>query len=145
MDRRRFLVTLVGAVAVPLAAGAQQPAPGWSPAPKGLGPGVSFTIIDGNPQTGRFTVRARRPPGHSIGPHWHRHARTVTVLSGTLFIGWGEVWDATKFTAVRAGESVVVPGFVVHFTAVREETEMESMMSGPYDIEYILDADDPRK
>lgn len=146
MDRRRFLLTSVaGALAVPFAARAQQPAPGWSPAPKGLGAGVSYTIIAGNPQTGPFTVRVRHPPGHTSGPHWHRHARTVTVLSGTLLIGWGEVWDATNFKEVRPGESVVVPGFVVHFTAVREETVLESTMSGAYDIEYVLDADDPRR
>jgi len=66
------------------------------------------------------------------------------VLSGTLLIGWGEVWDPTKFKAVRAGENVVVPPGVVHFSAVREETVMEVKILGPYSIEYILDADDPR-
>ena len=30
--------------------------------------------------------------------------------------------------------SVVVPGFVVHFTAVRAKTVLESTMSGAYDM-----------
>jgi hypothetical protein len=33
---------------------------------------------------------------------------------------------------------------VVHFSAVREETVMEVRMTGRYDIEYVLESDDPR-
>jgi quercetin dioxygenase-like cupin family protein len=66
------------------------------------------------------------------------------VLSGTLFVGWGEVWAPTKLKEVRAGETVIIPAGVVHFSAAREETVMEVRIAGPYDIEYVLDADDPR-
>jgi hypothetical protein len=67
------------------------------------------------------------------------------VLSGTLLVGWGNVWDPVKFKAVRAGEQVVVPAGKVHFSAVPEETVMEVRITGRYDIEYVLDADDPRE
>jgi len=67
------------------------------------------------------------------------------VLSGTLLIGWGELWDPAKLKAVRAGEDIVVPAGVAHFSAAREETVMRVRIVGPYDIEYVLDTDDPRR
>ncbi|HMB86653.1 MAG TPA: cupin domain-containing protein [Methylomirabilota bacterium] len=145
MDRRAFLLgTLAGSVlAAPIAAAAQQVGIGsseWPPGPKGLGPGVSMLVVNRHPHT----LHVRYPAGHTVGPHRHISGEDVTVLSGTLLIGWGEVWDPTKFKAVRAGENVVVPPGVVHFSAVREETVMEVKILGPYSIEYILDADDPR-
>jgi hypothetical protein len=66
------------------------------------------------------------------------------VLSGTLLIGWGEVFDPSKFQMVRAGEHVEIPAGKVHFTAVREETIMEVRISGRCETEFVLDADDPR-
>ena len=41
-------------------------------------------------------------------------------------------------------EVVEVLAGVVHFSAVREETLMEVKITGPYEIEYVLEADDPR-
>jgi hypothetical protein len=67
---------------------------------------VSFVVIDGNPNTGPYTLHVRYPPGHTVGPHTHKSAEHVTVLSGTILIGWGDVWDPTKFTAVRAAEAI---------------------------------------
>jgi quercetin dioxygenase-like cupin family protein len=98
---------------------------GWSSGPRGLGPGVSFFVIDGNPQPGPHTVHTRYPAGHTVGPRTHKSTEHVIVLSGTLLVGWGEVWDPTKFKEVRAGETVVVPAGVVHFSSAREETVME--------------------
>jgi quercetin dioxygenase-like cupin family protein len=68
----------------------------------------------------------------------------VTVLSGTLLVGCGDVWDPKKLKEVRAGEFIEVPAGVVHFSAVREETVMEVRITGRYDIEYVLESDDPR-
>src|SRR5262249_18485082 len=116
----------------------------WS-AVRELGPGVSSVVIDGNPITGPYMIHARYPPGHTVGPHRHKSTEQVTVLSGTLLVGWGTVWDPTKLKALRAGEVVVVPAGVAHFSAAHEETVMEVRMAGPYDIEYVLDADDPRQ
>jgi len=64
----------------------------------------------------------------------------VTVLSGTLLVGLGKVWDPTKLKEIPAGEVIEVPAGVVHFSAVREETVMEVKIMGRYEIEYVLDA-----
>ena len=143
MNRRMFILWAVVVLAAPVVAAAQQAGIGssqWSPGPPGLGPGVSISVVDRNP----YTLHVRYPAGHTVGPHRHISAEDVTVLSGTLLIGWGEVWDPAKFEAVRAGQNIVVPPGVAHFSAVQEETVMEVKIPGPYKIEYILDADDPR-
>jgi len=106
---------------------------------------VSFTIVHRNPQTGQYTIHARIRPGHTVGPHWHRNVvQEITVLSGIYLNGWGDVWNPSGLREVRTGESVVIPKFKVHFWATREETLLQATMTGLYDIEYVLDADDPR-
>ena len=148
--RRRFMAALTGGLlAAPLAAAAEQAGTGpwgrpWPPV-KGLGPGVSHVVVEGNPNLGPHTVHARYPAGHTVGPHRHKSAEHVIVLSGTLLIGWGELWDPTKLKAFRAGEDIVIPPGVAHFSAAPEETVMEVRIAGPYDIEYVLDTDDPRR
>ena len=67
------------------------------------------------------------------------------MLSGTLLVGWGNVWNATRLVEIRAGEKLEVPADVIHFTGAREDTVMEVKVAGPYNIEYVLDADDPRQ
>src|SRR5262249_40514585 len=86
MDRRAFIAGTLGLLAAPLAAEAQQEGmrwwrPTWS-AVKGLGPGVSAVVIDGNPNTGPYTLHVRYPPGHTVGPHRHKSTEHVTVLFG---------------------------------------------------------------
>jgi quercetin dioxygenase-like cupin family protein len=146
ITRRVFLASVVGALAAPVVAEAQQAGSSeWSPAPQ-LGPGVSVSVVQGDPQTARlpYTLHVRYPAGHTVGPHTHKSAEHVTVLSGTLLVGWGDVWDPTKLKEVRAGEVVEVPAGVVHFSAVREETVMEVKITGRYEIEYVNESDDPR-
>ena len=140
------LVSSAAFLTTPLAAAAQQAGigPVWSSGPKGLGPGVSVLLINDNRETDSYTLRVRYPAGHTVGPHKHKSAEHVTVLSGTLLVGSGDVWDPTKFKEIRAGEHVAVPAGVVHFSAVREETLMEVKITGRYEIEYVLEADDPR-
>jgi mannose-6-phosphate isomerase-like protein (cupin superfamily) len=143
MNWRAFIVGAFAVSGAPVAAEAQQAGIGsseWSSGPEGLGPGVSFVRVDRDP----YKLHVHYPAGHTVGPHRHISAEYVTVLSGTLLIGWGKVWDPTKFKAVQAGENVVVPAGVFHFSAVREETVMKVELAGPYNIEYVLDADDPR-
>jgi quercetin dioxygenase-like cupin family protein len=115
----------------------------WSPGPQ-LGPGVSVRVIEQNRERGTYTYHVRYPAGHTVGPHTHKSTEHVTVLSGTLLVGWGDVWNPTKLKEVRAGEVVEVPAGVVHFSAVREETVMEVKITGRYEIEYVLESDDPR-
>ena len=117
----------------------------WSPGPKALGPGVWFRVIEQDRDKGSYTFHVRYPAGHTVGPHKHKHNEHVTVLSGTLSIGRGDVFDPAKFETVRAGEHVEVPAGKIHFAAVREETVMEVRISGRYEAEFVLDADDPRE
>ena len=102
MTRRAFLASVVGTLALPMVAEAQQAGSSeWSPGPQ-LGPGVSVRVIDENRERGSYTFHVRYPVGHTVGPHRHKSAEHVTVLSGTLLLGRGDVWDPAKLKeAVR--------------------------------------------
>ena len=123
MDRRAFIIGGIATLTAPLAATAQQAI--WSPGPKALGPGVWFRVIEQDRDKGSYTLQVRYPAEHTVGPHKRKHTEHVTVLSGTLLIGWGDVFDPAKFETVRAGEHVEVPAGKTHFSAVRKETVME--------------------
>jgi len=56
-------------------------------------------VIDGNAQTGPVTLHVRYPAGHTVGPHKHKSDEHVTVLSGTLLLGWGNVSSSNLTTA----------------------------------------------
>ena len=92
LGRRRFMAAIAGGLlSAPLAAAAHEAGTGpwgrpWPPASH-LGPGVSYVVIEGNPNSGPHTVHARYPPGHTVGTHRHKSAEHVTVPSGTLLIG----------------------------------------------------------
>jgi quercetin dioxygenase-like cupin family protein len=62
-------------------------------------------VLYGNPdKPGMYVVRLRFPAGLKIPPHTHPEGtRTLTVLSGTLYFGFGETFDEAKVTAYPPG------------------------------------------
>jgi quercetin dioxygenase-like cupin family protein len=84
------------------------------------------------------------PSGHVVPPHRHPHTERVRVLSGMLFLGFGAVFDVAGLRAIPAGEVFVMPRDTPHFVLVKEDTVIEVAAEGPWSIEYVLDADDPR-
>ena len=57
-------------------------------------------------------VRLKLPGGAKVGPHTHpEEVRTLTVLSGTLYFGFGEQWDESKLTPFFS-ELPNIPHFV---------------------------------
>ena len=73
----------------------------WTAGPPMLPPGASMAVIEGSfSKSGPFTVRLRFPANYRIPPHWHPVKVTVTVLSGTFNMGFGDACRAmTKLTA----------------------------------------------
>lgn len=65
-------------------------------------------------QTGLYLLRVKLAPGGRIPPHLHPDERVTTVLSGTLYVGFGETFDTTKVTAISSGAVYVAPAEVSH-------------------------------
>ena len=78
-------------------------------------------------------------------PHSHPKTERVTVISGTLNIGSGEKFDEQATHKLPAGTfGYWTPG-VPHFAWTRGETVLQLNSVGPWQLNYVNPADDPRK
>ena len=65
--------------------------------------GVNVASVSGTEQSnGMYIYRVRFPKGHKIMPHYHSDERVVTVISGSLYVGYGKVFDILKMTKLVA-------------------------------------------
>jgi hypothetical protein len=117
----------------------------WGDVPS-LPPGARLAVIEGPlNQPGPFTIRIRMPADYAIAPHWHPAIEHVTVMSGTFHMGTGEVFDRSKGTAITPGGVAIMQPKTTHYAWTREETEIQVHGVGPWAINYVNPADDPRK
>src|SRR5438093_1299182 len=69
----------------------------WQPGPPSLPPGAKVALLEGDPsKPGPFVFRVKFADGTRVMPHTHPRPERVTVISGTLYIGMGEKFDAAK-------------------------------------------------
>ncbi|MBY0523961.1 MAG: cupin domain-containing protein [Gemmataceae bacterium] len=118
----------------------------WKPNPN-FPAGVQTAILAGDPAKGGalYAMRVKFPDGYQVPPHWHPVDENVTVLQGTLLIGVGDKFDATKTTAVPTGSFMVMPKEMRHFAQTKGETILQLNGIGPFEVHYVNPADDPRK
>jgi quercetin dioxygenase-like cupin family protein len=84
--------------------------------------GPQTAVLYGDPKKpGLYVTRVKFPSGWKDKPHWHPdEARTVAVLSGTLYFARGEQWDESKFKAYPAGTFYSEPAKTPHFTWTKD-------------------------
>lgn len=108
--------------------------------------GTKMAILDGDPaKTGPFTVRLFAPAGTKVAPHWHPAHEQITVLSGNVHMGMGDVFDKSKTKKYPAGSFLVMPAESRHFAWMEEDTVIQVHAMGPWAMTYVNPADDPRK
>jgi quercetin dioxygenase-like cupin family protein len=118
----------------------------WADGPPSLPAGAKSALIFGNPANpGQFTIRLKMPAGYKIPPHFHPDTETVTVLSGSFNVSMGDTFDAAKGKAMPAGSFIAVPAKSPHFAYTKEETLIQVTAQGPWSLNYVNPADDPRK
>lgn len=119
----------------------------WGPAPPGLPPGAQAGILSGDPSKAgaMFVIRAKLPDGYKVPPHWHSTDENVTVIQGVLLIGKGDKLDVGQTEDLPAGSFMRMPKTMHHFAVAKGETIIQVHGIGPFDINYINPADDPRK
>jgi quercetin dioxygenase-like cupin family protein len=67
-----------------------------------------------------YALRVRLSAGSRIAPHTHPDTRYSTVLSGTLYVGFGAVEDESAMVAVPTGGVYVAPGGQPHYLWARD-------------------------
>ena len=117
----------------------------WADAPPALPPGAKIAILDGDPnKPGAFTTRLKTPAGYKVMPHTHPTPERITVISGSFHMGMGEKFDETAGRAIDVGGFVVMPAGMAHYAWTTSETIIQVNSEGPFQINYINAADDPR-
>jgi quercetin dioxygenase-like cupin family protein len=117
----------------------------WKDVPA-LGPGVKLALIEGPMNEAvPFMVRIKFPAGARVPPHWHPAIEHVTVMSGTFEIGIGDKLDESKTMRFPAGSVTIMQPKTTHFGVFNEETILQVHGVGPWEVNYINPADDPRK
>lgn len=118
----------------------------WLPGPPNLPPGATVAVLSGDPAgPGPFTVRVQFPAGYKVAPHWHPNDEHATVLSGTLAVGMGKVWDDQAMTDLPAGSYVVTAATMTHFALAKTPTTIQVSGMGPFVTNYVNPADDPSR
>lgn len=117
----------------------------WRPGPASLPAGAQFAVLEGDPtKEGPFTMRLRLPDGYRIPPHMHPAWERITVISGTFNLGVGEKFDAAITQEMVAGTFGYWPPGMKHFAWAKGETIVQLHGMGPWRLEYVNPADDPR-
>lgn len=156
--KRTFVIPLVliGAflIAAPAATGGQMmeghklvtpDAVKWSPAPAALPAGAEVAVLYGDPsKDGQFAMRVKLPQDYAVPPHSHPKPEAVTVISGVFKLGLGETADPAEAQPLEAGSFAVLDPGTAHFVSVDEETVIQINSVGPWGIDYVNKADDPR-
>jgi hypothetical protein len=62
---------------------------------------------------------------------------TVTVLSGTFHMGFGDELDTAKGKALPAGSIFEMPATIHHFGWTTEETIIQEHGVGPLSVHYL--------
>lgn len=117
----------------------------WQAGPATLPPGAKVALLEGDPsKPGSFVFRIKFPDGTKVMPHTHPKPERVTVISGTLYIGMGEKFDGAKGREMPAGSFGTWPAGMKHYGWVKGETVLQLHGEGPWAINYLDPADDPR-
>jgi hypothetical protein len=83
--------------------------------------------------------------GAKFPPHWHPVDENVTVISGTFSAGMGDTYDESKMVTLPAGSYVLMPKRMHHFAGAKGPVLVQVHGVGPFKINYVNPADDPRK
>jgi pimeloyl-ACP methyl ester carboxylesterase/uncharacterized RmlC-like cupin family protein len=108
--------------------------------------GIQTTLLSGNPAgPGLYTLRLSVPANTRIEAHEHRDDRSVTVVSGTWYLGYGSRFDDKALKALPPGSFYTeLPG-QPHFAQTRADPVIVYITGyGPTSTTYVDRSADPR-
>jgi quercetin dioxygenase-like cupin family protein len=117
----------------------------WKDGPPSLPAGAKMAMLEGDPtKEGPFVMRLHFPDGYHIPPHTHPKTERVTVISGAIYLAMGENLDRSVARKVSAGSFAFWPAGMKHTAWAEGETVIQLHGIGPWQINYLNPADDPR-
>ena len=117
----------------------------WGDGPPSLPARAKLAVLEGDPGKAQaFTIRLRVPNGYKVMPHWHPTTEHVTVISGIFHIAMGDTFDDTKGTALPPGSFGYMGPKMHHYAWFTGDSEIQIHGTGPFALNYVNPADDPR-
>jgi quercetin dioxygenase-like cupin family protein len=118
----------------------------WTAAPPVLPKGAQIAVLYGDPDKAEpFVFRLRFPAGYKVAAHSHPNDYDLTVLSGTMYLGMGDRFDAARGDGPKAGGYLHLPKNTHHYEWSTEDTVIQLSGIGPVGMTYLDPSDDPRK
>ena len=90
----------------------------WIDKPGGL-PLQATWVLGAEVKPEPYLIRVKLASGGRIPPHTHPDVRHTTVLSGTLYVGFGATFDASRLVAIPTSAVYVAPAGGSHFLEAR--------------------------
>ncbi|HXC59366.1 MAG TPA: cupin domain-containing protein [Steroidobacteraceae bacterium] len=92
----------------------------------------SAWLLGAESETGPYAMRVKLKSGGRVPVHTHPDTRYSTVLSGTLYVGFGNTVNEAQMVKVPAGAVYVAPANVPHYLWAKEgEVEYQEAGVGP--------------
>ena len=150
--RKTVIATLILA-ALPAASlamdeitGKQPDALKWGAPPPMLPPGSELAVVAGDPTKNEaYVMRLRTPANYMLPAHTHPADSNITVLSGAYHIGKGAKLDPSKGETLGPGAFINMTKGIQHYAWTPTPTVVQFHGMGPFEINYVNPADDPRK
>jgi quercetin dioxygenase-like cupin family protein len=110
----------------------------FRPAPPNMPKGVEMVVLEGDPKAeSMFTLRLKAPAGFALAPHTHPSDERVTVLEGSVSVGFGPAADHSAAKTFLAGSFYVNPADVAHYVFSDEGCTLQITGQGPWRVDYL--------
>jgi quercetin dioxygenase-like cupin family protein len=108
----------------------------FKPIPNGT---LQAAVVGDSTRPGLYAIRTKIPLGLRLQPHFHPDERIVTVLDGTLYVGFGERFDTSTMRPLQPGSVFTEPARQPHFTWAKDgEVLLQIVGNGPTGTTQIL-------
>ena len=95
-------------------------------------------LIGAENQAGPYLLRVRLQAEGQIPPHTHPDERITTVLQGTLYVGFGQQFEAENMMVVPAGAVYIAPANTSHYVWAKEgEVIYQEAGTGPTATHFL--------
>lgn len=117
----------------------------WMAGPAALPPGTRSALLYGDPTKPElFVMRLWLPANFHIPPHTHPRPEIITVISGAPLLGMGTDGDKAKTHRLAPGAFSSMEPNTPHYVHTETETVVQLSTVGPWAVNYVNPADDPR-
>jgi quercetin dioxygenase-like cupin family protein len=89
----------------------------WNQTPTGT---LRANLVGDDRKPGIYINRSRFPANYKVQPHFHPDERVVTVMSGTLYMGYGDRFDESAMKALPVGSVWTEPAGQSHFVWAKD-------------------------